>query len=157
MDPEIRRRGPFRVLGVVARFSRGSESPELFGKIWKTFEIHHAGIKGCSTDRCYYGATYPGATAGEMEYLAGMAVLDDTPAPEGIEARTIPAGEYAVFACEVSAIGETYRYIFADWFPGSGFEVRPAAVSFEQYPPEGEGAEVLIHIPVRRPEEGKAV
>jgi predicted transcriptional regulator YdeE len=142
-------------LGLVSRFSQGSESPELFSKIWKAFEDHHAGIKELSTDACYYGVTFPGAEAGEMEYLAGMAIQQDAPVPLGTEARTIPSGEYAIIACAVSDIGRTYRYIFTEWLPWTDLDVRPGAASFEQYPPEGEeGSPILIHIPVRKKNRG---
>jgi len=51
------------------------------------------------------------------EYLAGMVVAAGTPPPEGLEARTVPGGEYAVFECPVDAIGATYQYIFSVWLP----------------------------------------
>ena len=154
MKPEVVRRSSFRVIGIVTRFARGSESPELFGRIWHAFEARHAEFKGLSTDGCYYGVSFADAAANEMEYLAGMAVRDDAVPGEGTEARAVPAGEYAVFACETSAIGETYRYIFLKWLPGSGFEISPGAASFEQYPPEGKQEDpVRIHIPVRKPKD----
>jgi predicted transcriptional regulator YdeE len=82
-----------------------------------------------------------------------MAVDDDTPVLPGTMALTIPSADYAVLACAVRSIGETYRYFFTEWLPGSDLKLLPGAPSFEQYPPEGEEERpVLIHIPVRKQE-----
>ena len=67
--------------------------------------------------------------------------------------REVPTANYAVFACSVQAIGETYRYIFGQWLLGSGYELVGSAPAFEKYPPaDDKESPVLIHIPIRADE-----
>ena len=118
MTPRMTTSGTFAVLGVASRISRGSESPELFGGIWKTFESRRQEIESVATRKVYVGVSFPTAEEGVTEYLAGMIVAAGTPAPEGLEARTVSGGPYAVFECPVEAIGATYQHVFSVWLPG---------------------------------------
>ena len=151
MDPDILTKASFTVLGIVHYIKVDSESPELFGEIWKAFEGHMDLIKPLSTEPYYYGVNFPRIEQGDTDYLAGMAVREDTLFPNELEARTVPAAQYAVFDCTVDKIGETYQHIFSEWLPKAAFEVHPEAASFEKYPAEVDPkAKVGIHIPLRR-------
>ena len=151
MEPEIRKQESFLVLGLVTRIARGSESPELFGKIWRGFEAYHQRIKPISTEPRYYGVSFPTAGPDAIDYLAGMATGENAAIPEGLEVRTIPAADYAVFSCPVHDIGAAYSHIFGQWLPTSPFALNRELPSFEQYPPAGEEqGQVSIHIPVIR-------
>ena len=137
-------------MGTVTRRKSGTERPEAFTSIWSEFERHHETIKRHSVDSKYYGVSFGVAQDGSFDYLAGMAVgrVEETPA--GLQVREVPAATYAVFACVVQAIGQTYGYIFGEWRSTSGYEIDPTKFAFEQYPPAGEtNAPVLIHIPIR--------
>ena len=137
-------------MGPVTRRKSGTERPETFTAIWNEFERHHEKIRLHSVDSKYYGVSFGAAQDGSFDYLAGMAVgrVEETPA--GVQVREVPAATYAVFACVVQSIGQTYGYIFGEWRSTSGYEMDPTKFAFEQYPPAAEtNAPVLIHIPIR--------
>jgi len=149
-QPDIARREGFLVMGTVTRRQPGTDRPEAFASIWNGFETHHASIKRHSVDSKYYGVSFAIGPEGSFEYLAGMAVRPVEEIPEGLEVRAVPAATYAVFACPVQFIGQTYRYIFGEWRTGSGYETDDAKPAFEEYPPATEtNAPVLLHIPIR--------
>jgi predicted transcriptional regulator YdeE len=148
-EPDIVDRAAFVVAGTATRVVRGTESPEKFREIWETFEARREGLEPLSPDGAYYGVSIPGADPGIFEHLAGMAIRKAAEPPQGLEVREIPAARYAVFECPLQAIGETYRQIFGQWLPRSGYEMKPGAPSFEQYPPREQGTgSVRIHVPI---------
>lgn len=149
MEPDILDRASFKVLGTVSRMVRGTETPEIFQKIWEEFESHGDQIEPYSTDRSYYGISFPDAEEGIFYYIAGMAVENVEIITAGLEIHEIPEGRYAVFECSIQDIGNTYRYIFSEWLPRSPYLLRSTAPSFEQYPSRESGsALVQIHIPI---------
>jgi predicted transcriptional regulator YdeE len=142
--------GAFSVLGVASRIRRGSESPELFGGIWKMFESRRREIERVATRKVYLGVSFPTDDERVTEYLAGMRVAPDTPAPEGLEARKVSGGEYAVFECPLDAIGATYQHVFAVWLPNAAVQFDAGRAPFEEYPENTPEQPVQLHIPVRR-------
>jgi predicted transcriptional regulator YdeE len=150
MTPQMETIGPFAVLGVANAIRRGSESPELFARIWKTFESHQERIQTMATSKVYYGVTFPTADVNVTEYLAGMEVPAATPWPDGLEVRPIPGGAYAVFECSVDAIGGTYQHVFSTWLPSATVQFDSGRPSFEQYPENVAEKPVRLHIPVRQ-------
>jgi predicted transcriptional regulator YdeE len=155
MTPRMTTCGTFSVLGVVSRISRGSESPELFGRIWKTFESRRREIDSVATRRLYFGVSFPTDDDGVTEYLAGMTVAAGTPPPDGLEARTISGGQYAVFECPVDAIGATYQHVFNVWLPNASVHFDAVRAPFEEYPSENTPDQpVRLHIPVRQEPRG---
>jgi AraC family transcriptional regulator len=89
-----------------------------------------------------------------FEKWAAVEVAGHDSIPPGMEAIVFPAGLYAVFIHKgTAAKGEaTYRYIYMDWLPDSGFELdnRPHfAVMGEKYKRDDDASEEEIWIPVR--------
>jgi predicted transcriptional regulator YdeE len=150
MNPIVTTRGPFAVLGVVARIRRGSETSDLFAGIWASFESRRPAIQAVSVEKSYYGVSFPTGQEGVTDYLAGMAVPDDAGTVGDLVSRTVPGGQFAVFECPVQAIGETYQHIFGAWLPVAPFEFDGTLASFEEYPENTETEPVRIHIPVRK-------
>ncbi|MHC1768131.1 MAG: GyrI-like domain-containing protein [Verrucomicrobiia bacterium] len=149
-QPDIVRREGFLVMGTVTRRKPESDRPEMVASIWKQFEAYHESIKGHSLDSKYYGVSFAAAPDGSFDYLAGMAVRVAGETPNDLEVRQVPAATYAVFACPVQSIGQTYRYIFSEWRAQSGHETDNSKPAFEEYPPAAEtNAPVLLHIPIR--------
>ena len=80
-------------------------------------------------------------------------MLPGDEAPEGLEARDVPANRYAVFTHvgEVHRIKETYEEIFGTWLPGSEW-IRGEGPDFELYDerfdPKTMGGEVDIYVPI---------
>ncbi len=148
--PDIVRREGFQVMGTVTRRNPGAERPETFVSIWSNFEAHRRRVQLLSVDSKYYGVSFAAGPDGSFDYLAGMAVRPVAETPEGLEVRAVPAATYAVFACPVQSIGETYRYIFGGWRAESGYATDDAAPAFEEYPPATDtNAPVLLHVPIR--------
>lgn len=139
----------FAVLGVVRRVERGSESPELFGGIWKTFESRRQEIASLAIQNVYFGVSFPTDEEGVTEYLAGMMVPAGTPSPAGLETRTVAGGQYAVFECLVDAIGATYQQAFGVWLPSAAVQFDAGRAAFEEYPENTPELPVRIFIPVR--------
>lgn len=150
MTPRMSTCGAFSVLGVTSRISRGSESPELFGGIWRMFESRRQEIECAAIDKVYLGVSFPTGDERVTEYLAGMRVAPGTPAPEGLEARQVPGGEYAVFECPLDAIGATYQHVFSVWLPNAAVQFDAGRAPFEEYPEQTPGQPVRLHIPVRQ-------
>jgi len=149
-QPDIVRREGFLVMGTVTHRRPGAERPEVFEAIWRDFETRQPSIKRHSVDSKYYGVSFATDPDGSFDYMAGMVVRPVAETSEGLEVRKVPAASYAVFACPVQSIGETYRYIFSEWRAESGYEIDNATPAFEEYPPAMEtNAPVLLHIPIR--------
>jgi predicted transcriptional regulator YdeE len=136
------------VLGVARPVTRGTETPELFAHIWKAFESRQDEIQPLATGRSYYGVTFPTGDANVTHYLAGMETPSSTPCPDGLEVRSLPGGSYAVFECQVEAIGATYQYVFGTWLPGATVQFDAKRPSFEEYPEDVSRDPVQVWIPV---------
>lgn len=149
MTPRLTTREPFRVLGVLTSVARGSESPDLFERIWQAFEVRRARIGPLSNRPLYYGVSFPTAREDVTDYLTGMPVPDETQGSGELHARTVPGGDFAVFECDVRAIGPTYQHIFTAWLPGAPFVFDGSRAPFEEYPEDSTTHPVCIHIPVR--------
>lgn len=149
MTPRLTTCGTFSVLGVASRIRRGSESPELFGGIWKNFESRRQEIECVATQKVYLGVSFPTDEERVIEYLAGMRVAPDTPAPGGLEVRQVSGGEYAVFECPLDAIGPTYQYVFTVWLPNAAVQFDAGRAPFEEYPEKAPEQPVRLHIPVQ--------
>lgn len=149
-QPDIMRREDFLVMGTVTRRKIGADRPEIFAAIWNDFESHRQDIKVYSVDSKYYGVSFAPGPDGSFDYMAGMAVRPDATTSKDLEIRKIPAATYAVFACPVQSIGQTYGYIFGEWRAESGCQIENSAPAFEEYPPETDAnAPVLLFIPIR--------
>lgn len=150
MDPDFVTRTAFKVAGVVSKVRRGTESQDLFTRIWSTFEARRPEIVPFSIGPSHFGVSFPTTDENVVDYLAGMAVKAHTESDEGWEVRTVHRAQFAVFECTVDSIGATYRRIFDDWLPTSDYELATGVPPFEEYRGATERPVVLIHIPVRR-------
>jgi len=150
MIPQMTICPTFSVLGIVDRITRGSESPELFSRIWQTFESRKQEIESVATEKVYLGVSFPTDDERVTEYLAGMRVAHNTQVPEGLEVRTVSAGEYAVFECPLEEIGATYKHVFTIWLPNAAVQFDTGRAPFEEYPEKTPEQPVRLHIPVRQ-------
>ena len=76
-----------------------------------------------------------GADADGFEYMCGVEVADFADAPAHAGRIRIPAQRYAVFLHEgdASHLHETWRAIWDEWLPASGFSMAHTP-EFERYP-----------------------
>jgi AraC family transcriptional regulator len=85
---------------------------------------------------------------------AAIEVTDTADAPKGMQTFTLPGGTYAVFDYKgaASAFAPTFRYIFYEWLPQSGYELdtRPHfEVLGAKYKNEDPESEEEIWVPIK--------
>ena len=84
---------------------------------------------------------------------AALEVTDTADAPQGMQTFTLPGGMYAIFDYKgaPSAFAPTFRYIFYEWLPQSGYELdrRPHfEVLGAKYKNEDPESEEEIWVPI---------
>ncbi|TFF39156.1 GyrI-like domain-containing protein [Mucilaginibacter psychrotolerans] len=129
------------------------------GQLWRRFMLRRMEISQAIGTELYSMEVYP-ATFFEnfnpeaiFEKWAAVEVAEPNDAPADMEILNIPAGLYAVFTHYGPAANgpETYRYIFTEWLPASGYRVahRPHfAVMGEKYKSDSADSEEEIWIPI---------
>lgn len=97
----------------------------------------------------------------EFSYIFGVEVTSFDRATEEMYQLEVPAATYAVFTTPpvedanfVNSIQGTWKYIFEEWFPGSGYEFDDKKLDFEFYderchPWEYEKMCMEIYVPVK--------
>ena len=89
-----------------------------------------------------------------MIYVFGYVVPALGYVPEGMQAVTIPGGEFAVFRApahqSTEELGEnlraTWRYASEQWLPGSDYASDTTRMAFEYYL----GSDAMVYIPVKK-------
>lgn len=92
------------------------------------------------------GLCVPAEGGGNAVYLLGVIVEDFSLVAEDMLTAVVPAAQYAVFTTPpvdatdegdpeafAQVVKSTWRYIFEDWFPGSGYEHAEGKLNFEFY------------------------
>jgi AraC family transcriptional regulator len=102
-----------------------------------------------AAEKVYFGVSFQAPEQGVTEYLAGMKVAPGTSSPEGLAARTVSGGRYAVFECPVEAIGPTYQHVFQTWLPRAAVRFDEGRAPFERYPESAAQEPVSLYIPIR--------
>ena len=68
------------------------------------------------------GIDYGSPDSAEFSYGIGVEVPRSI--PSSLFAKTdIPPANWAIFDCAIDQIQETYKYIFNEWFPSSGYKL----------------------------------
>ncbi len=90
-------------------------------------------------------------------HLGAVPVKNIEHIPEGMTYRKIPAHTYARFTHKglISKLGDTYKYIYSEWLPGSDYEYDSAGVEIEWYDErfkgrDSESSEFDILIPIKK-------
>ena len=101
--------------------------------------------------------------SGKFIYCIGVEVGSYDGLSEELYQREVPAATYAVFstppaarAVFVDSIQNTWRYIYNEWLPTSGYEYTEGCADFERYGEACMGDENLtidICIPIAKREE----
>jgi AraC family transcriptional regulator len=88
----------------------------------------------------------------EFDYVAGFEVSDDSEVPEGMVSWNIPAQTYAVFACSLPTLMETFRDIYHRWLPqsqrrrGDGPEFELYGEDFNPADPD---SRMYVYVPIK--------
>ncbi|WP_253835704.1 GyrI-like domain-containing protein [Actinokineospora globicatena] len=136
MDTRIAERSAFRLVGHAARVPlvhRGVNPhilahitalpPEAHVRLKALADTEPPGLLQVSAD------VDPDATEGsELTYLHGVAISQDTPVPDDLDAIAVPAGTWAVFRSEgpyPEALQNTWAATATEWFPANPWRLRP--------------------------------
>jgi AraC family transcriptional regulator len=136
MQPRFVHRPQFTVVGMKCRTSM---SNNLIPRLWDDFMQRHDEIRDwIEPDNCF-GICFQEESNGNPDkdffsYLAGIEVQNTNFIPEGMEAKTLPAAEYAVFEHigALDILQETYARIYREWLPQSGYQMT-GDTDFELY------------------------
>jgi len=146
MEPKMVRKAAIKLAGFVLKTrAKDGENMKSIPQFWQEYlsdgrmeKLHReAFIKNHDE----YGACFPENPGnGEFEYVIGVEVKEGHVIPKEYHACTIPEALFAVFSSPPSddsgfssAIQGTWKYIFSEWFPGSGYEFDGNGVDFELY------------------------
>lgn len=136
MDTRLIERPAFRLVGHATRvplIHRGV-NPHIRQHIAALPHEEHARLKAlCDTEPAgllqVSDDVDPDGTEGsELTYLHGVAVSGDTPAPDGLDAIEVTAGQWAVFRTSgphPQALQSTWAATASEWFPSNPWRLRP--------------------------------
>ncbi|GLW93010.1 AraC family transcriptional regulator [Actinokineospora globicatena] len=136
MDTRIAERSAFRLVGHAARvplIHRGV-NPHILAHITALPPEAHVRLKALANTEPpgllqVSADVDPDATEGsELTYLHGVAISQDTPVPDDLDAIAVPAGTWAVFRSEgpyPEALQNTWAATATEWFPANPWRLRP--------------------------------
>ena len=122
MNPQVVSQAEFTVVGIAARTSNAREATAagVIGKQWGRFMKEGVLAKIPNKVDSVIVAVYTDYASdkdGEYTYLLGARVKSDYDIPDGMVARRVPAGRYAVFTSEkgpaARVVTETWKRIWA--------------------------------------------
>jgi AraC family transcriptional regulator len=156
--PKIVHAGPRLAIGMQLRVSsKEGENNKAIPEFWQRY------IADRTTDKVpnkkspwvSLGICGDGEADGFFSYWICEEVTTLTQVPNGMVAKTVPAGLYAVFTCTgqlPAAIQETWKHAYGTWLPSSGYE-RAETEDFELYDgrsdPNGPDCITEVHIPLK--------
>jgi AraC family transcriptional regulator len=135
--PRFEDHGPMLVVGLMERYTQATRAG--IPAQWQRFIPHIGNVPGQANGDAY-GVCYNTDDEANMDYLAGVEVRNFANVPQDLERLRIPQHHYAVFEHRehISSLQETYKTIFGQWLPASGYDMADAPL-FERYPPSFDG------------------
>jgi len=150
MEPRLVTRQAFKVLGVQSRIDPTRAD---YHSIWeKRYMPHHDVVLKLAKEEGYYGIYFSSEVPGKVDFLAGMAVGDVGKIPDDLVLREVPAAQYAVFECQMDAIGPTWQTIYNSWLANSEqYAEDESKACFEYFPPVADEGKtpVSINVPLK--------
>lgn len=169
MQPKIMTKSAFKVAGyALETTSEGGENSREIPAFWQRYMLEgwgtvlHEKIAAVSHDE--YGICFStDMQTGRFTYCIGVEVPTFENLPKELITKEVPTANYAVFstlpaarADFVAAIQNTWRFIYNEWLPTSGYEFAENCADFERYGDTCMGDENLvmeIYIPIKKREE----
>ena len=164
MEPKMVKKEPIKLAGFALKTrTKDGENFKAIPQFWqecmedgRSEKLHGESFLKSHTE---YGACFPeNPENGEFVYVIGVEVQDGHDIPNDYHVCTVPEALYAVFSSPPaektnfpSSIQGTWKYIYSEWFPNSGYEFDNGKVDFELYDERcmGETGNVCdIYIPV---------
>jgi len=146
MEPKIVKKPAIKIAGFALKTkTKNGEHINAVPKFWYNYctdgrqeKLHNELFLKSHEE---YGVSFPeNPENGEFEYVIGLEVKEGHVIPKGYHVYTIPEALYAVFttlpadeAKFTSSIQGTWKYIFNEWFPKSGYKLAANGVNFELY------------------------
>lgn len=132
MDYKIVKKEAFKVIGNSQRFSY-ENAKELIPAFWQKHYKEGKGAVVCGT----FGVNIDEQMGGkDFEYLIADLYEEGRTVPDGFVLRTIPAFNWAVFACKGAlpdSLRNVNRRIFSEWLPALGEYEFAAGYCIEYY------------------------
>lgn len=173
MNPVIIRKPAFLVAGYGINTSIAENYTKDIAAYWDTYDGENLESKMYQQlnppNHGEVGICVPDSENGSAVYLLGVIVDDFEKVTPDMMTITVPEAEYAVFTTppvkEIlaaqtedhdpfsTAIKQTWKYIFNQWFPSSNYEFDETKMDFEFYDErchETEDAVMEIYVPVIR-------
>ncbi len=149
MNATLVERAPGLVLGTKSRIDPMAAP---YAELWAAYMTHDPLVAPLAVDETWYSLYYGTDEPGRVDLLLGRLVPEGTVAPEGLALGPVGGGLYAVFDCQMATIGRTWREIYEQWLPSSGYVEDESRAAFEHYTRGGQGTEdkVQIFVPVKQ-------
>lgn len=150
MNPTYTDLDSFAILGVTCR-----NAPDKidFGAEWQRFDRYLELAKPLTADEHYYAGYFMVESEGELvDFYGGVAVpMGAEPPNDELAVRPVPGGRYAVFACTMHTLSQTWAAIYGEWQPPEGVEIDHTRPDLEIFPPEraGEDAAIRVLVPIK--------
>lgn len=162
MQPVFKSCNEFVVIGLgspmISVLSPEKNNHIIIPRLWRQFlrrktEIKHVlnqtSLGVCMPIPVHEKKSHPD----ECYYMACMQVSNTDEIPQGMVAKVVAAGNYAVFTHKgtLEKVDFTMNYIYGSWLPKSGKKLRMAAdleVYDHRFDPESDHSEFEIYIPV---------
>jgi AraC family transcriptional regulator len=153
MSPKIIQLSQRKAIGMQSSMHHGE-----FGNIvelWKRFMPNRMAIKNTLNNEFIALQEYDDFNNFEavFDIWACVEVSSIDGVPEGMEAFTIPEGDYAVFLQKGMDASATYQRIMTEWLPSSGYVIdnRPHfQVMGEKYKNGSPDSEEDFYVPVKK-------
>jgi len=158
MSPRVVDKPAFNVIGRTKQFTTSNGANFRLIPLWwneflnspdcqKLTALSHQ-QPGKVTGETLLGIDFGSPESEEFSYGIGVELPEDSP-QEAFIKMNIAAATWAIFDCTLDKMQETYKYIFSEWFPSSGY-VHDAVPHLEVYLPEisGEKMKCELWIPV---------
>jgi len=146
MEPKMVKKEAVKIAGFTLKSkTKDGENLKEIPKFWydyvfngKQEKIHKESFIKSHDE---YGACFPeNPENGEFEYVIGLEVKEGHDIPKEYNVCTIPEALYAVFSTPPTdeekfskEIQGTWKYIFSEWFPNSGYEFENGKIDYELY------------------------
>ncbi|UFJ42482.1 GyrI-like domain-containing protein [Brevibacillus humidisoli] len=145
-------KGEFVIVGL--EHSGPYSTMDQLPKLWDDFIQRMGELSDRVNEKAELGVCFDDPH--EFTYIVGAEVSSTARIPEGMTSRRIPEQKYLVFTHrgDLSQLGETYKKIYEEWLPQSGYQRDGDAPFFELYderflPDNSEGSELDLYIPIK--------
>ena len=146
MEPKMEKKAARKLAGVVLSTNNKTgdnnrEIPKFWQEVMSDGRLEKLHGEAFVKNHAEYGACFmEDPESGDFNYVIALEVKEGHVIPEGYHACTLPEALYAVFSSPPadeanfsSAIQGTWKYIFSEWFPNSGYEFDGQGIDYEYY------------------------